>query len=125
MAKKTSKATAKKEKVSVSIPLLQEEASTDQYLTREEQLNLEDSLNASAKARLELSLHEQVLVNKKLELLLKDREVKDAQLLVNTKDSEYKNRTQNTGILINSLREKYGVAGNFQYDPVSGKIVTE
>lgn len=95
------------------------------FLTREEQLGLEEATNSTEKARLALSLAEQVQVNKSLEKQLADRAVIDARNNVVSKDSELKNRSKVAGERINYLREKYGITGNFQYDPTSGRIIKE
>lgn len=96
-----------------------------QFLTREEQLGLEEATNNAEKARISLSLAEQVLVNKSLEKQLADRAVLDAKNNVISKDNELNNRTKSAGERISQLRNKYNIRGNFQYDPISGRIIKE
>lgn len=123
MAKKVSKKTKKSEE----LPQAFETApvKTEPYLTRDEQLALEDSTSNVEKARLSLSLAEQVTVNKGLELQLADRALKDAKMYQNQKEAEYGQRRKIAGELISKLKEKYGVKGDFAYDPLSGRIGNE
>ena len=122
-AKKLTKKLSKSVKP-VKPELVEEEMSqpADKILSREDQLALEDALNSSEKAKLRTHIAEQVLVNKKLEKELADRNVITAQNQVTVSDGEYKAKAKNAGDLIKSLATKYAVVGDFHYDPTSGKI---
>jgi predicted dinucleotide-binding enzyme len=123
--KLSKKLTSKKEKVVEAKEEIVVDVNADQFLTREEQLTLEDATSNSEKSRLALTIAEQVLVNKGLEKQLADRAVIDAKNNVVTKDNDMKNRAKVAGDHIKSLMLKYKVVGNFQYDPISGRIIKE
>lgn len=99
------------------------EAVLESYLSREDHQALENATNAAEKARMGMALQEQVLVNKKLEKELADRAIEDAQKLLTAKSHEYTTRSKSAGEFIRSLTTKYKIAGSFQYDPVSGRII--
>jgi hypothetical protein len=114
--KKTTKKTEKKAKIEAPAEVIP-------YLTREEQLSIEDATNATEKARLHLQIAEQVLTNKQLEKALFERNIKEAENARLLRESEYRQRAKSAGQLVQSLKQKYGVDGDFQYDPTSGRII--
>lgn len=108
-------------------------AIVEDFLTREEQLMLEDASSSAHKATLAVQVEEGKVTNASLEkqiLMSKhEKEVQEAnqkialaQNALNVKKIEAQQRAKRAGDIIISIKNKYGIQGDLQYDHVSGKI---
>lgn len=85
-------------------------------------MSIESCNNDAMQAKLLMHIYEQELAKMKLELEIKQRDIQSQIIKLNQQTIAFKSKNEKVAKLLEAMRIRYGVKGEFGYDPLSGKI---